>query len=582
MEDEFNKSIAEVLDEFEFKMFFGMEDTTKSITLTSKNREILEKELFDFIDVKFNLMRRWLLVRAYLENSSRIIIQIVNENNPDLITFHVENLTAAFGWVEGRLKNLDKTFSDNDREILKKINGFYDTIKSSISQKDGLIQLQHQLLIDLGVSKKIAKSITQQMAEIHEMTAKTINEIEKKANEAGKSARSVVVFSKGAITITSIVVIILGLIIALALAAFISKNLNLVSNFLSMWVRDLSERKGNLNARLTMNSKDELGVVGNSFNTFLDCFSETVKIMRQSAAKIDENAKHLVSASLQVNSALSQINSSIQQISVGAQTQVSRVTLTSEIIKKLTASLHDIDKNAKEVNAYIVDVSDQAIKGRDSNQELEQKIDSIAQVVEEANIAVMELGKRSDQIGNITNTINSFADQTNLLSLNAAIEAARAGESGRGFAVVAEEVRKLAEGSSRSVNEIAKLIKEVQDDVAKVVTLIGKGKNESELGKTIAIKVSALQINITVATKKAEKMAGEISQLIPFQLSEAEKANASIIEISGIAQENASTTQEVSSSTEEMTSSMQELVASTNILTDVVKQLQDLVNQFKE
>ena len=98
---------------------------------------------------------------------------------------------------------------------------------------------------------------------------------------------------------------------------------------------------------------------------------------------------------------------------------------------------------------------------------------------QEAQAGIDELARKSNEIGGILETITGIADQTNLLALNAAIEAARAGEHGRGFAVVAEEVRKLAEESGESATTIAELVKEIQQEIDRVVDLVAAGRRRS-------------------------------------------------------------------------------------------------------
>jgi methyl-accepting chemotaxis protein len=113
----------------------------------------------------------------------------------------------------------------------------------------------------------------------------------------------------------------------------------------------------------------------------------------------------------------------------------------------------------------------------------------ISEVVGKAAATVQALGKSSDQIGEIVQVINDIADQTNLLALNAAIEAARAGEQGRGFAVVADEVRKLAERTTKATKEIATMIKQIQKDTADAVTSIQAGEKKSRRRQSNGCKI---------------------------------------------------------------------------------------------
>jgi methyl-accepting chemotaxis protein len=152
----------------------------------------------------------------------------------------------------------------------------------------------------------------------------------------------------------------------------------------------------------------------------------------------------------------------------------------------------------------------------------------IAERVKDTARTVENLGSRSDQIGAIVGTIEDIADQTNLLALNAAIEAARAGEQGRGFAVVADEVRALAERTSRATKEIGQMIKTIQADTRNAVTSIAEGVNEVERGTQDAFRsgkaledifnqISAvtLQINqIATAAEQQSSTSMEISHNI--------------------------------------------------------------------
>jgi len=222
---------------------------------------------------------------------------------------------------------------------------------------------------------------------------------------------------------------------------------------------------------------------------------------------------------------------------------------------------------------------------------------------------VLEMGKRSEEVGAIVETIEDIASQTNLLALNAAIEAARAGEHGKGFAVVADEVRKLAERSSQATKEIGGLISGIQKTVAEAVKAMDEGSKEVEIGVASANKAGTALADILVAAQDVNKqatLAGEaagqmntfagelvaavdsVSAVVEENTAATEEmaANSSevtqaIESIASVSEENSAAIEQVSASAEEMSAQVEEVTASAQSLAELAQELQKVVNRFK-
>ena len=176
----------------------------------------------------------------------------------------------------------------------------------------------------------------------------------------------------------------------------------------------------------------------------------------------------------------------------------------------------------------------------------------IEEVVNKSANTVQQLGKSSEQIGEIIQVIDDIADQTNLLALNAAIEAARAGEQGRGFAVVADEVRKLAERTTKATKEIADMIKRIQKDTLDAVKSMEEGTAEVENGKLLANKAGDSLQEIVRVSKQVGDLVNQVAAASEEQSSSAEVISKNIEAISAVTQESAGGTQQIAHAAEDL------------------------------
>ena len=194
-------------------------------------------------------------------------------------------------------------------------------------------------------------------------------------------------------------------------------------------------------------------------------------------------------------------------------------------------------------------------------------MNTIAVQVQESAATVGNLGHRSEQIGEIVGTIEDIADQTNLLALNAAIEAARAGEQGRGFAVVADEVRALAERTTKATREISEMIKTIQDETGKAVALMDKGVAEVEHGVAESAKSSEALVEVLGQISEITGQVGQIATAAEEQTATTNEITGNIQQANGVVMESAR--------------GASETAAAAAALSGRAEELQRLVGQFK-
>ena len=308
--------------------------------------------------------------------------------------------------------------------------------------------------------------------------------------------------------------------------------------------------KGDLTSRVTGNYKGDHEILKNSINTMGESVSSIL-------LKVKEVADAAASAS-------NQISTSTEEMATGAHEQASQATEVSGAVEQMSRTIFETTKNTSAASDASRNAGRSAKEGGKVVEETIIGMDRIADVVKESADIVVELGKSSDQIGEIVQVIDDIADQTNLLALNAAIEAARAGEQGRGFAVVADEVRKLAERTTKATKEIAEMIKQIQKDTSGAVASMKNGTAEVEKGKLLAHKAGDSLGEIITGAEKVSDIINQVAAASEEQSGAAEHISKNIESISSVTQQSASGIQQIAHASEDLnrlTLNLQELVA---------------------
>lgn len=292
-----------------------------------------------------------------------------------------------------------------------------------------------------------------------------------------------------------------------------------------------------------------------------------------SSAELKEGAE-------QSAQAINQIASTVSDISQGTQQQVVAVDGAVAIVEQMSAGIQQVAANSSSVASVSDKANHAAVNGRKNLEQAVEQIQSIETTVAYSAKVVAKLGERSQEIGQIIDTISNIAGQTNLLALNAAIEAARAGEHGRGFSVVAEEVRKLAEQSEDAAKRIANMISEVQVDTTEAVTAMNKGTNEVRVGTEVVNRAGLAFAEIETLICQVSLQMGDIAAAIQQMAAGSHEIVASVKEIERISKDTADQTHTVSAAGEEQSASIEEIAASSQALSKMAGELQAMLRKF--
>ncbi|MFB1050149.1 methyl-accepting chemotaxis protein [Paraliobacillus sp. JSM ZJ581] len=377
-------------------------------------------------------------------------------------------------------------------------------------------------------------------------------------------------------TLITIVVIMLGAIVALKTASIISRPIVTVMERMKTIANgDFTQEA------IEIKSNDEIGQLMVATNEMTSNTKDLLIKINAVSETVTIQGDKLSNAANEVKLGTEQVAVTMEELATGAETQANSTSDLANIMSLFVNKVEDVNTNGENIEMHSEKVLEMTDKGSQSMQTSTEQMTKINHIVKDSVSKMKKLDNQTQEISKLVLVIKDIADQTNLLSLNAAIEAARAGEHGRGFAVVADEVRKLAEQVALSVNDITTIVTSIQVESNVVSNALKEGYNEVDQGSTQIKSTEEIFSQISNSVTEMVTSIHATSQSLLEVSSNTKEMNESVEEIASVSEEAAAGIEQTAASAQQASGSMDEVANSSEHLTELAEELNELVHRFK-
>jgi methyl-accepting chemotaxis protein len=369
------------------------------------------------------------------------------------------------------------------------------------------------------------------------------------------------------------------IVISAVLAFFFSKGI--VKNIRTLQQSIQTASEGDLTTRVSLKSKDEFKQLEESYNRMMNHLSKALTEVEASSQTVLSTSSSLSKMTDETTSSISQVAIAMGEVAEGTASQTENIQTVAEEMEQLSSNLDDIKAVTNDMLAVQQHSVELGEKGLNHMNLLTNKSTDTKASSNQVSAIIGEVADSMKGISAFIDTITGISEQTNLLSLNASIEAARAGEHGKGFAVVAQEVRKLAEESQRSADQVVGIIQNIEQVVEKAVESVESTNRTVEEQEKAVEETKEIFASILRSLEEVTRKSEEVRASIEIGQQSKDIVSEQTSNISAISEQTASATEEVSASAEEISATMEEFSRHANGLEGLSRKLEEQVRQFK-